>query len=328
MPLFQKLSALPAAIIAAAAIAPTSAQEPHGDEKPVPQPELHELRDAVYGRHFLSVAEVVGSTAAGIRTMRGSGFFVGARGQLVTALPTPTSGELRFSVNYGTESMRHFDAELLAADPYTGLALLAVPEIGDVPTIPLPEGPSPLAPGDFIYSVAEPADGANACTPGRVAGKEKALDGETLGASVWRLHIDAPPEAVGAPLIAEDMRLAGVLLLSESDRVGYALPVEHVGKLLRDYRLHGRSRPAWLGLGMTLGTSTPVVRSLREGGPAAAAGLNEGDVILSIGGRPIDDYQDVIDTCSSLTAGLPVDFHVLRGLDDLTLSVTPSARED
>lgn len=79
---------------------------------------------------------------------------------------------------------------------------------------------------------------------------------------------------------------------------------------------------------MEMGTTTPEVRSLRDGSPAAAAGLRAGDVIVSIGGRRVGDYQDVIDACYALTPGDAVAFVVLRGLDDLSLDVVPALREE
>jgi S1-C subfamily serine protease len=295
---------------------------PKSEEPRALRPELNELRDVVFRRSVVAVASVVRSTPDG--EIESTGFVIGDRGHLVTVLP-PEEEHSTLAVAYGSGERSRFPSERLASDPYTGLALIAAPEMPPVTALYAAER-AEVSPGDYVYTVSESGNDGPSCVVGRVAGREKLVGGETLAASVWRVHFDADAGTAGAPLMDRDARVIGVLLLGGEGGVGYALPVEHVSKLLRDHARHGAAHAAWLGLGMTMGTSTPEIRSLRDASPARAAGLRPGDVILSIGGRKVEDYQDVIDACYALTAGEGVEFHVLRGLDDFKADVTPVVR--
>ncbi len=293
---------------------------------PSAEVDIDAAKAEVYKKSCLSVARVVRKTDLGTET--GSGFFVGPSGKLVAVFSSV--GETRsIEVTYGVGTRRKLPAEVLAADPYTGLALLQVDGAVGVPALEI-GGSAGVRVGDHVFAVADTEDVAEACAPGRVAGRDKGLEGQQLATSVLRLHMSPPAESLGAPVFDRGSRLVGVLLLDgASERaggVGYALPVELVGKLLLDFERHGRAAAVWLGFGMKDGTTTPEVRSLREGSPAAAAGLRTGDVIVAIGSRRVADYQDVIDACYALTPGVEVRFDVLRGLDDLSLTVVPAMR--
>ena len=105
------------------------------------------------------------------------------------------------------------------------------------------------------------------------------------------------------------------------------MPSELIDKVRRDYAKHGKFMPSWLGIGLAQGTTTPSIVSLSDDSPAKQAGLKPGDVIRSIGGRSIQQYQDVVDACYYLTAGESVKVEVMRGLGDVTVDVVPSVRE-
>ncbi len=305
-------------------VTPALRAAPSADE---PAPQYGEIKDRVYRHACLSVARVTHKSDLG--TEVATGFFVGAPGQMITVL-SPVGETESIEVRHCMDSEKRWPAKLLAADPYTGLTLLQVEGAAEVRALEVVSSAG-LAVGDFVYSVADTEDIAEACTVGRVAGRDKGIDGKPLATSVLRLNITSPAGAFGGPLLDEKGGLVGVLLLGgggdNAEGIGYALPSDLVGKLLRDFEKHGRAAGSWLGFGMEMGTTTPEVRSLREGSPAAAAGLRAGDIIISIGGRKMGDYQDVIDACYALTAGIEATFVVLRGLDDLSIKVMPTLRE-
>lgn len=62
--------------------------------------------------------------------------------------------------------------------------------------------------------------------------------------------------------------------------------------------------------------------SIDEGYPAEAAGMQTGDVIRSIDGKPIQALSDMI-VITSMSSGRALDFEVQRGSETLTLSITP-----
>ncbi len=60
---------------------------------------------------------------------------------------------------------------------------------------------------------------------------------------------------------------------------------------------------------------------------AAEAGVKEGDVILTIGKGAIGSYDDLVEAIFNLPAGQTVEMKVLRGLDELPLTITPRFAE-
>lgn len=319
---FRSSVLLAAALLASSASAQDTALVKREAEPHALQPEFNEIKSIVYRRSCLSVARVTRVTPLGPETA--TGFFV-APGKMITLLSAIDGGKL--SISYGITTKERLVGEVLASDPYTGLALLGVEPAVDVPQIKPSKSASSVA-GSFVYAVGETDDIAKACAVGRIAGRDRGLGGELLATSLMRLNLDVGPEMTGAPLLDKEAKLVGVVLAGEGEREGrsYALPVELVSKLLADHEAHGKVRAPWLGFGMRMGTSTPEVRSLQPGSPAELAGMQINDVILSINARAVEDYQQVIDACYVLTVGTATEFSVLRGLDKKTLKVVPTER--
>ncbi|HEX7438537.1 MAG TPA: RIP metalloprotease RseP [Caldimonas sp.] len=115
------------------------------------------------------------------------------------------------------------------------------------------------------------------------------------------------------------------LNLMVTDRQGRAprrvtLDIESLGTSEVDAQLMQR-----IGLGSA--HSEPVLGEVRAGGPAAKAGLQAGDRVVSIDGQPIDDassVRDLIRASGNGGAGQPMRWHVLRGSQPLEFTVTPA----
>jgi S1-C subfamily serine protease len=82
---------------------------------------------------------------------------------------------------------------------------------------------------------------------------------------------------------------------------------------------------ALIGPSTADGSSTPGVTS---GSPAEAAGLKDGDIILSIEGQAIDSEHPLDAVLTSFAPGQTVKLTVLRGSDELDISVTLGTRPE
>ena len=178
--------------------------------------------------------------------------------------------------------------------------------------------------GDNLFVVA--GDGTH--IEGRLAGREKGIQGFLLSTAYLRVHLAGNPGSVGGPVYDEKGRVVALLMgaTHETGPVGYALPVEMAEKVRRDVDKFGGVRPVWLGFGLEDGTTTPEVKTVTSPSPVDAAGMKAGDILLSIGAREVDSYQDVVDACSYLTVSDRVDFKILRGLENMTLNVSPGRK--
>ncbi len=62
-------------------------------------------------------------------------------------------------------------------------------------------------------------------------------------------------------------------------------------------------------------------------GPAAAAGLRAGDVVVEVGGRLIENIYDYTYALDTLEIGEPVQVIVLRGAERVPHTVIPGSRD-
>ncbi len=91
------------------------------------------------------------------------------------------------------------------------------------------------------------------------------------------------------------------------------------------------ARPrAWLGIGLAIedenGDVTVSIPSVADGGPAATAGIQAGDVLLSIAGTAINGYDDIVSVLSTRAPGDAVTVTVLRGDAQHAIEVTLGTR--
>jgi S1-C subfamily serine protease len=69
------------------------------------------------------------------------------------------------------------------------------------------------------------------------------------------------------------------------------------------------------------------ISGVAKGGPAEAAGLRNGDVVIEMAGQPIGNIYDYSHALDGLKAGTPVEVVVLRDGRRVTLTLTPGTRE-
>jgi serine protease Do len=155
------------------------------------------------------------------------------------------------------------------------------------------------------------------------------------------IQTDAPinPGNSGGPLVNVDGAVVGVntFILSESggnEGLGFAIPSSVVSVAYQQLRKFGHLHRAQIGIGlqtitpvlaaaMNLGRSYGVIVSdVLPEGPAMAAGIRIGDVLLTIDGRMAESIPYLSFRLMSVNAGDKVHLEVLRGKDHLAFDVT------
>ncbi len=239
----------------------------------------------------------------------GTGFLVSADGLIITNQHVTRGAE---QIVVTLRDGRDLPARLLGEDDQTDIAVLKVDTTG-LPVAPIGRS-SQLVAGDWVVAVGNPygfllGDPEPTVTAGVVSavGRDILPSGEAQSAlHVDMLQTDAAinPGNSGGPLVNADGEVVGVntFILSQSGGsigIGFAIPIERAIRVAFDLRESGRVRRGWVGL-ETAQPNQPtatwrrqtgaIVRRVAPGGPAAQAGVQAGDVIEAVDGRPLRNF--------------------------------------
>lgn len=280
------------------------ADEDNDDIPPVARPDPAELAydlDAALASVVTVRAQVPSDafTAASLGTeRRGNGVMIDHNGLVLTIGYVIAEAE---QIWLTTASGTAAPAYAVAHDHATGLGLVqALARLG---APPLPLGSSE------ILDIGQPVVMAG----GR--GARDALAARIVArrpfAGYWEYYLEnalftapAHPHWGGAACIGPEGSLIGIgsLLVQEAIRDGrnvignMVVPIDLLAPILDDLLRYGRvNRPPrpWLGLFASDTAQGVVVTGLAPGGPAAGAGLAEGDVVIEVDGYEIEDLADL-----------------------------------
>ncbi len=282
----------------------------------------------------------------------GSGVIVDPNGYIITnahvvegaqrirvALPLPI-GDSGGQVPIGKR--RILDAKLLGQHKETDLALLKIDET-DLPTLSLLTQQRPHV-GQLVFAIGSPEGLQNSVTLGVVSAVARQADPSK---ALTYIQTDAPinPGNSGGPLVDMNGAVLGIntFILSSgggSEGLGFAIPARVVDFVYQSLRKYGHVHRVEIGAvtqeitptlaeGLKLARHWGViVADVRPDGPAAAAGLQVRDIILSA-----DDRR--IETLASLSAALylhrldqVVKMEILRGDERKTLYIPAIEHRD
>lgn len=234
---------------------------------------------------------------------------------------------------------RQLDGDVVGVDRWTDLAVLRLAHDGEAAAL---GSSAQVAVGDAALLVAAPlGEGTSpTVTVGVVSAVEQAMTAEerTLRGLI-RADAGVAPSTTGGALLDDTGALVGIVTVPTSDEhagVGYAVPADLVRTVVADLLEHGRARHAWLGIegldtaeGGTVegGTGTGVlVDEVVPEGPAAAAGMEAGDVVVAVDGEAVATMADLVRLLRAHEPGAQVEVGLLRGGTSTAVEVTLGER--
>jgi S1-C subfamily serine protease len=229
--------------------------------------------------------------------------------------------------------------DVLGSDAATDLALLRVPEPG---AEPLQFADSSLRVGDFALAVGCPHGLAHSVSAGIISGLGRALPGPGGRTIEDVIQTDAPlnPGNSGGPLLDVRGRVVGIAtaIVPLAQGLCFAVPAATAQVVVPELRQHGKVARGWLGIAVhgveiaasiarRLGLPSPralAVHAVTPGSPAALAGVQAGDLLLSIEDRTIRGVGDLIAGLPRKSIGSEVAIRLLRHNEILRTVAVPA----
>jgi S1-C subfamily serine protease len=236
-------------------------------------------------------------------------------------------------------------AAVIGDDPATDLALIKVDRaaLGDVGVGRL-DGGTRVRPGQLVVAIGNPLGFASTVSAGVVSALGRSLRGQDSRLIDGVIQHTAPlnPGNSGGPLADARGRIVGIntAIIARSQGIGFAVGSEIAAWVLGEILARGRVRRAFLGVGgatrpldrrlarahAITATTAVEVMSIEGGGPAARAGLRDGDIVFRLAGKPVTSIDDLIRALRELPPNQPTELAVLRRGQPLTVAVTPTER--
>lgn len=313
-------------------------------------PELtdDELLD-VYSRAIVGAAEKVSSSVVKIDVAQrvaggrfagggsGSGFIFTPDGFILTnSHVVYGAAKLEVTVTDG----RTFDASVIGDDPDTDLAVIRI-HAPELMPVTLGESAS-LRVGQVAIAIGNPYGFQCTVTAGIVSALGRSFRSQSgrLIDNIIQTDAALNPGNSGGPLVDSRGEVIGVntAVILPAQGICFAIPVDTakfvVGYLMRD----GMIRRAYIGVaGQNIdlhrrlvrfhrlsGESGVLVISLEEGSPAAAVGLQEGDVIVALDGNPVATIDDLHRMLTVDKIGKASTVTVLRRSQKLDVPIVPN----
>jgi S1-C subfamily serine protease len=332
----RRLAALPFAVADDARAAVSARQDAHAADA--------EMLDA-YSSAVTGVVAQVAPAVAHVRVERGardrgtragSGFIITPDGYMVTnSHVAGGASALEVTLPDG----RVAAAELVGDDPDSDLAVIKIGAAG-LPYVRLADS-SKLRVGQIAVAIGSPYGFQHTVTAGIVSALGRSMRGQTGRLLDNIIQTDAPlnPGNSGGPLVDSTGGVIGVntAMILPAQGICFAIASNTAERVAIALIREGRVRRAYVGVG---GLDTPIgrrmvrhfalahesgirVSTVEKSSPAAAAGVREGDIIVSFGDAAVTSVDELHRLLTDARIGEPVDIAVLRRDRHLTLRITP-----
>jgi serine protease Do len=265
----------------------------------------------------------------------GSGFIWSPDGIVVTNNHV-VEGASRITVNLNDGTQ--IAARLIGVDPDSDLAVLRV-DARNLPAAPIGTS-ADLMIGETVVAVGNPYGLSGTVTTGVVSALGRSVPSQEEGRTFTDfIQTDASinPGNSGGPLLNIEGKVIGinVAIYAQAQGIGFAIPVDRARKVIQDLLRYGAVHSAWIGA--VTATLTPeeskrldlraskgaLIARVFEESPAEAAGLQAGDVITAVSGKPVDSRESFSTLTATLSADQPVNLTIIRGGSSRTVTVRP-----
>ncbi len=293
-----------------------------------------------------SVVEINSTTNSGTDT--GSGFFIQSNGYIMTnnhVIEAAVLGNSKITVKLANN--KQYTATVVGRDTSYDLAVLKI-DVTGAPALALGDSDK-VQVGDTVIAIGSPLGLQGTVTSGIISAKNRPVttsSDNTANESSFinALQTDAAinPGNSGGPLVDATGAVIGVnsaiaslgssaMGQPGSIGLGFSIPINQAKRTADQLIKTGTSHYPIVGMSLDSAFSGPgarianVANAILPGGPAATAGLQPGDIVLSIDGQPISVSDDLIVAIRSHAIGDTVTLKFQRGTVTQTVKLVLAA---
>ena len=262
----------------------------------------------------------------------GSGFIISGDGLILTNHHVVDGAD---EIKVRLTDNREFTGKVLGSDAKTDIAVVKI-DATDLPYLTMGDSDE-LKVGEWVAAIGSPFGLDNTVTAGIVSAKSRKLPSDQYVPFI-QTDVAVNPGNSGGPLFNMKGEVVGInsQIFSTSGGfmgLSFAIPSNLAMQIKDQLVKNGKVTRGRIGvviqnvtqdLAESFGLKTPkgaIVSQVEKDGPAAKAGLQEGDVITAVNGRQIDDSVDMPVIIGSMTPGSTAKLSVIRNNKNLTIDV-------
>jgi S1-C subfamily serine protease len=237
---------------------------------------------------------------------------------------------------------RECSADLIGQDRDSDVAVIRI-TASDLSAVEFGNSQA-LRPGQLVIAIGNPYGFQHTVTSGVVSALGRSLRARTGRLIEHVIQTDAAlnPGNSGGPLVTSTGAVVGVntAIIAGGQGLSFAVPINTVHAILPALLRDGRVRRGYLGVA---GQDVPLLRrvsrfhqlaqasgvlviSVEADGPARAAGLRDGDIIVSLDSHPVTSLDDLHKLLTEERIGTTITLGLLRGVTRTDVHVTVADR--
>ncbi|HYM42772.1 MAG TPA: DegQ family serine endoprotease [Steroidobacteraceae bacterium] len=262
----------------------------------------------------------------------GSGFIVSPDGYILTNTHVVAEAE---TVTVRLTDRREFQAKVIGADERTDVAVIKI-SATNLPIVRLGD-PARIKPGQWVLAIGSPFGFENTVTAGIISATARSLPNDNYVPFI-QTDVAVNPGNSGGPLFNMAGEVIGINSQIFSRTGGFmglsfAIPIDVARNVEEQLIRTGRVVRGRIGvtiqdlnaqLAESFGLDRPrgaLVSSVEKDGPAARAGIQPGDVIIGVGGHPIEHYGELSGAIAAMKPGSDAQLAVWRNGKQVSVNV-------
>lgn len=267
----------------------------------------------------------------------GSGVIIDPKGYILTNEHVILKAS---KITVGLADGREFEGQLIGSDPKSDLAVIKISDENSLPAIKMGKSDD-LMIGETVIAIGNPFGLSHTVTTGVISAIDRSIkiDEDKIYQDFIQTDASINPGNSGGPLLNLEGELIGIntAIYQKAEGIGFAIPINIAKRIVKDLIAFGEVHTTWLGIfvqEMTPQLSSyfdlppgkgVLISKVVPKSPADLIGLKPGDIILKLGGKPVNSKEEYEARLLSYAAKDKIELLIFRNGKENTF--TPVGQE-